>query len=451
MKLKLRTLVLLGLLLALVAAGLIYIRVTQENLLRRVFLDYQNQSKAVFAKIFDLKEKPVESLDKDYTYWDELVAFTKTKNQKWAADNLDTSLATYNVSNLWVYGLDGDLIYQVGLRADSVTRTLSLPMTPDRIVGLFQRQRTVHFFVNSKEGVFDVFGATIHPSNDAARKTPPQGYFFAANLLSSSLLQEIGATTASSVSVEASVFADQKSDEVDVLAGKLVFFRALKDDRGQTIGFVRVDTVFQPIRELAVSVDRDFLILFVFGVGFLLTFFLVIYLQDRSVAQALKIAEVMTANLSESEARFRAMNDASPMGIFVADPKGKCIYTNAAYQKLSGQSSEQSWGDGWLEPIVPEQREQVYKDWYTATLAGVDFSSEHRLQTKAGVEKWVVVKANDIRLEDKLLGFVGVVEDITELKRQKQEVQTQTEELAIIKEKFNRSQENSNQSRRGKK
>ena len=36
--------------------------------------------------------------------------------------------------------------------------------------------------------------------------------------------------------------------------------------------------------------------------------------------------------LHNSEARFRAMSDASPLGIFVSDAEGSCVYTNAAYQ-----------------------------------------------------------------------------------------------------------------------
>ena len=40
--------------------------------------------------------------------------------------------------------------------------------------------------------------------------------------------------------------------------------------------------------------------------------------------------------LQSSEARFRAMSDASPLGIFVSDAEGSCVYTNAAYHTISG-------------------------------------------------------------------------------------------------------------------
>ena len=40
--------------------------------------------------------------------------------------------------------------------------------------------------------------------------------------------------------------------------------------------------------------------------------------------------------LRGSEMRFRAMSDASPLGIFVSDAEGDCVYTNAAYQQDRG-------------------------------------------------------------------------------------------------------------------
>jgi PAS domain-containing protein len=48
--------------------------------------------------------------------------------------------------------------------------------------------------------------------------------------------------------------------------------------------------------------------------------------------------------LRDSEALLRAMSDASPLGIFVSDTQGRCVYTNAAYQEISGLTFEQTLG-----------------------------------------------------------------------------------------------------------
>ncbi len=55
------------------------------------------------------------------------------------------------------------------------------------------------------------------------------------------------------------------------------------------------------------------------------------YLLDRKATRdALRVSEL----------RFRAMSDASPLGIFVSDVQGDCVYTNAAYHSISGLTFE---------------------------------------------------------------------------------------------------------------
>jgi DNA-binding NarL/FixJ family response regulator len=52
--------------------------------------------------------------------------------------------------------------------------------------------------------------------------------------------------------------------------------------------------------------------------------------------------KVSRTALRDSDERFRAMSDASPLGIFVSDAQGNCIYTNAAYHSISGQTLEET-------------------------------------------------------------------------------------------------------------
>ena len=71
--------------------------------------------------------------------------------------------------------------------------------------------------------------------------------------------------------------------------------------------------------------------------------------------------------LKNSEAHFRAMSDAFPLGVFVSDSQGDCVYTNAAYQKISGLMFEQALGMNWGRAIHPEDRQRVLTEWRQAT------------------------------------------------------------------------------------
>src|SRR6476646_7265740 len=58
--------------------------------------------------------------------------------------------------------------------------------------------------------------------------------------------------------------------------------------------------------------------------------------------------------LLKSEARFRAISDASPLGVFVTDMQGRCTYSNAAYQRISGSTTEGASGELWTKAVHPE-------------------------------------------------------------------------------------------------
>ena len=117
--------------------------------------------------------------------------------------------------------------------------------------------------------------------------------------------------------------------------------------------------------------------------------------------------------LGNSEARFRAISDASPLGIFVADADGGCVYTNAAYQEISGLTFDQALGTRWTVAVHPQDRERVLDDWRAAGRGDKPFRSEFRFQRQDGSVVWTRVNSAAIRDGRGVNGHVQTVEDIT--------------------------------------
>jgi PAS domain S-box-containing protein len=117
--------------------------------------------------------------------------------------------------------------------------------------------------------------------------------------------------------------------------------------------------------------------------------------------------------LRNSEVRFRAMSDASPLGIFLSDAEGNCVYTNAAYQTISGLSFEQTLGTSWSLAIPPEDRQRVLADWQAAAQNDAPFWTEFRFQRKDGSLVWTRVNSAAMHDGMKPHGHVQTVEDIT--------------------------------------
>lgn len=131
--------------------------------------------------------------------------------------------------------------------------------------------------------------------------------------------------------------------------------------------------------------------------------------------------------LRDSEERFRAMSDASPLGIFVSDAGGDCIYTNAAYHKISGLNFAQALGTNWSMAIHPDDRQRIVVEWRDAVRGHEPFQAEVRFLREDGSIVWTRLNAGAMRDGLTSRGRVQTVEDITGRK-------TVDRELALAKE-----------------
>jgi PAS domain S-box-containing protein len=137
--------------------------------------------------------------------------------------------------------------------------------------------------------------------------------------------------------------------------------------------------------------------------------------------QAAQLAS-MNAELRKREEMFRSLSVCSPVGIFLTDTFGQCTYTNPRYQAIYGLTYEESLGDGWTLAIHSEERQEVIANWYNISKKGQEYRGEFRICTHGGVERWVLMSSSPMLSdEQRVIGYVGTVEDITEQKKAAEE------------------------------
>jgi diguanylate cyclase (GGDEF)-like protein/PAS domain S-box-containing protein len=119
-----------------------------------------------------------------------------------------------------------------------------------------------------------------------------------------------------------------------------------------------------------------------------------------------------------SEALFHALTDRAPVGIFVTDAEGRCVYCNSFVLGLSGLTLEESLGYGWMRALHPDDVERVQAGWAASAAAGTEFALEYRFRRPDGAVSWVDGIASDVHGPGgTLLGWVGICVDLTERKR----------------------------------
>jgi len=136
-----------------------------------------------------------------------------------------------------------------------------------------------------------------------------------------------------------------------------------------------------------------------------------------------KIAE---KDVKESEERFRALSETSPVGVGVSSPDGILLYTNPSYEHILGYGQGELVGKRastlYLNPVDREA-------WISSMKEGAmvrDF--ETRLKRKDGDPVWVLVNVSPIVYNGQR-AVMGTIQDITERKKAE-------EALALAEQKY---------------
>lgn len=171
---SLLSIVSIGLLLIVLSLYL-YMRVQEKEIFKNSKELYENE----INSLLKLNSESYGSVIGDVTYWDEFVDFTKTKNIKWFNTSVANIIDTYNVEYLAAYDIDGNFITKV-----STNKIKTKAFIPKEVFDKIREKKNDKFYFNIPEGIVEVYGATIHPSDDPFKnKTKPSGFFFMVRLL----------------------------------------------------------------------------------------------------------------------------------------------------------------------------------------------------------------------------------------------------------------------------
>jgi PAS domain S-box-containing protein len=136
--------------------------------------------------------------------------------------------------------------------------------------------------------------------------------------------------------------------------------------------------------------------------------------------------------LQESEKRYASLTAAAPVGIFHTDATGRCTYVNDRYCQIAGLSREEAAGEGWQQGLHPDDREKIIVEWERSVQENCPFQLEYRFQHPEGAVRWVYGQAVAERdTQDEIIGYVGIITDISDRKEAEAQIQEMTQRLAL--------------------
>ena len=122
--------------------------------------------------------------------------------------------------------------------------------------------------------------------------------------------------------------------------------------------------------------------------------------------------------LAESEARFRRLAAASPVGIFQADKEGNITYVNSAWLSRFNLDADAMLGEGWKAVLASGEEYENDPAFSGFNKPGDVRRRVIRFVDGDGEDFWCeTVNAAEFNNNGEIVGFVGVLNDITEQRK----------------------------------
>ena len=154
---------------------------------QKVYLKSNEQFKSEINNLLDLESRSISVALKNDSEWDEFVNFISTKDLFWYTHNVANEIETYSVDYLGTYDNNRKFIIHT-----STSKIKSINYIPDTAFSILQYKTKIKFYMKIPEGIVEVFGASIFPSNEKKKVIGKQaGYFFVARLLDQTYLKNL--------------------------------------------------------------------------------------------------------------------------------------------------------------------------------------------------------------------------------------------------------------------
>jgi PAS domain S-box-containing protein len=399
-------------------------------------------------KILDLKSQSLRAFIVDYTFWDDTVAFAKTFDPVWAKQNIEASFDTYNLDAVWVFDINQKLGY-----AFSPNSALKNIVFPQKVFATLLQQRLTHFFLDTPAGLLEVVGATIHPTTDKERKTPPQGFFCAAKIWNTPYLEDLCHLMNATLTLLKPNEITDIATKSDLKNGVIVFNKDLLGADGQPAAVLH-GVATSRVLQIQNQWSRNLLFLFLFFAVLILLLFA--FSLARWVGRPLtRINKALETEKTDSLLPLK--NDSSEWGdisrlimrfflqknellmqirerqkaqeaskkltlalektddaVYITDKKGTFEYVNPAFERLTGYKKEETLGKTPRILRSGKQDAAFYEAMYTTILSGRTFQGTLTNKRKDGqLFDADVTITPIINAEGALTHFVSIDRDVT--------------------------------------
>ena len=266
MKTSIKILSVIVVLLCLLGISLYFMFSTEKTQQKDLVNLTTNQYSHAFETLLENTSTRYSQQVSDYTYWDEMCNFVKTKDVAWSEENLATVVTSYDVDNVFVISPDNQTV--VYAYPNEEIQIPDLIQEAKSLLRDLYRKRLLETYIFDKESgrIGVLYGATIHPTNDVQRLTKPQGFFFIYKYWDNKFIDEIERISGTNITVESSRKPIVQNDET------ITFYKELKGHSGNVLAYLKIE---RPAPYLKLNRDFSGNVLFIFTTSAILLILIV--------------------------------------------------------------------------------------------------------------------------------------------------------------------------------
>lgn len=249
---------------------------------KQVYTSTEFQYNNEVNMLLQLENKPIQVALNNDTNWDEFVDFTKTNNKQWYDETIGNELDIYKADYLGTYDVNKKFMIRT-----ASNRLRSTDIIPKHAMDQLDEVGTTKFYLLIPEGLAEVTGASIHPSDDPLKKkTKPFGYFFVARLIDQKYIGDFKKIASSEIKFINTDRAIKKENHTIYATVNL------QDCFGNTIGRLQFERKFDVYFENMLNIL--YLIFVVFVINILINLFYtrkLVYLPLDLITRVLETGE----------------------------------------------------------------------------------------------------------------------------------------------------------------
>lgn len=217
--------------------------------------------------LFELKSEPLLSTIIDFTFWDEFVDYFNNLDEEWFDEDVATIIESYDIDYVAVFDLETKL-----LRSQKTGNIETESFIPQDAFKLLHEKKLIKFHIRIPEGIVEVMGATVHPSDDPEKdNTEPSGYFFISRLLDNEYTDNLKQISGASVYIsQDTITSKQLANQKETLA----FIPLINWNNEQTS-----QLIFS--RPLNIHFDTTKQLFYIILFAFFINLLLIIYFSKR--------------------------------------------------------------------------------------------------------------------------------------------------------------------------